>query len=185
MRLIWGLKFALRGRLMGWGRVGGWGRLIVPRSTCAPASLSKLMGGRACRQVMFCRQGRREFGCSQHGPLFGDIMTVPSEITEGLGDAPKSEWPRITSVDKPAIERLVPGSSDHQRVLDYLLARLNTSEKAMEEFYPRWSVSEMKIQAYIDLPEWEKVLKNLTDEGKPPKLTRIVVPYSFATISTI
>jgi len=112
-------------------------------------------------------------------------MTVPSEITEGLGDAPKSEWPRITSVDKPAIERLVPGSSDHQRVLDYLLARLNTSEKAMEEFYPRWSVSEMKIQAYIDLPEWEKVLKNLTDEGKPPKLTRIVVPYSFATISTI
>lgn len=100
---------------------------------------------------------------------------------------PESEWPsiRATDMDKRPIDRLKPGTKIHARVKNYLISRLEDSEKEMSKFYPRWEVQEKKVQAYIDLPKWEQDLKDLNDKGEPPKITSIVVPYSFATISTI
>lgn len=105
----------------------------------------------------------------------------------GLGDRPQNEWPGVDSrvVDKPAIDRLEPNSDVHARVLEYLKSRIEFSEEKMADFYPRWRVNERKIQAYIDLPDWEQELQRQNDKGEPPKVTQITIPYSFATISTM
>lgn len=106
---------------------------------------------------------------------------------QGLGDQPAKEWPSTNSksLSVPAIDRLKPGSTAHDRVKDYLLARLNLSENQMTRFHARWRLSEMRHQAYINLPDYEKALKNTTSLSGPPEITSIVVPYSWATINTI
>jgi hypothetical protein len=43
----------------------------------------------------------------------------------------------------------------------------------------------MRNQAWIDLRKYDKLLKASNDSGKPPLAVDIVVPYSFATLSTI
>lgn len=106
---------------------------------------------------------------------------------EGLGNQPKSAWPTFTARDmaERPIDRLKPESELHTKVLKYLVERLEMSERAMSKFYPRWRINEMKLQAYIDLPDYEKQLKETTDKGEAPKVVSVVVPYSFSTISTI
>lgn len=95
----------------------------------------------------------------------------------------EKEWTGTESV-RP-IELLKPESELHGRVLKHLLQRLEMSEKAMDAFYARWQVNEKKLQAYIDLPDWEKDLKAMTDSGAPAKVVSVTIPYSFATMSTI
>ena len=104
----------------------------------------------------------------------------------GLGNEPTSKWPKVEiDGEKRPIEAMRPGSSLHARVLQYALERLRMSEEEMQQFYSRWRVQEKKVQAYINLPNWEKVLKALNDSGEPPKAVQIVVPHTYATISTI
>lgn len=43
----------------------------------------------------------------------------------------------------------------------------------------------MRNQAWIDLRSYDKMLKEANDRGRPPLAVDIVVPYSFATLSTI
>ncbi len=105
---------------------------------------------------------------------------------EGLGNQPRSEWPRVgVPFGVKPIDMLKPKSDLHARVLKYLLQRLDMSERAMSRFYPRWQAAERRVQAYIDLPKWEQVLKTMNDSGKPPKVVDITVPYSYATLQTI
>ena len=107
--------------------------------------------------------------------------------TPGLGNEPQSKWPKFPTAaagERP-IDRLAPNSPLHAKVLKYLLERLDMAEDEMSHFYNRWQVQEKKTQAYIDLPKWEQVLKNLNDSGEAPKVVSITVPYIFATISTI
>lgn len=105
----------------------------------------------------------------------------------GLSGIPEKEWPEVTEeqLAESPINRLKPKSELHRKVLSYLTDRLETSEHEMQNFYARWRYNEQRIQAYIDLPKWENELKQLNDSGKPPKITSIVVPYSYATIMTI
>jgi hypothetical protein len=104
----------------------------------------------------------------------------------GLGDAPKSQWPSVTvSENQRPIDILRPQSKAHDLVLNYLKKRIDTSEHEMQRFYARWQHLEKRQQAYINLPDWEKELEQLNEKGEPPKVTRIVIPYSFATIQTI
>lgn len=113
-------------------------------------------------------------------------MATRQDDLFGLGTQPQSTWPK----DQPeptqaAIELLTPGSDAHSRVLTYLLQRLEMSERKMSDFYPRWRVSEKKLQAYVNLTDHEKVLKELTDKkGRPPQAVSIVVPYSYAIHQT-
>lgn len=95
--------------------------------------------------------------------------------------------PASIKVDKtiPPIERLVPGSKHHDWVLEQLTRRIKASEEEMKKFHPRWKVAERKFQAYMSLPKYEQVLKDMNDSGKPPTPAIIVFPYKYAVISTI
>jgi hypothetical protein len=86
---------------------------------------------------------------------------------------------------KQPIDLLVPQSELHNRILQYLLRRLNYSERTMTQFYSRWNANERKLQAYINLPDYEAALKQMNKTGTPPSVVSITVPYSFATIWTI
>lgn len=108
-------------------------------------------------------------------------------LLPGLGTLPEKEWPKVpaSSISKPPIDRLTPTSPHHQRVLDYLLNRIHYSELKMSQFYPRWRASELRTQAYIDLDSLDRQLKQQNDDGKPPQITNVRMPYEFATIWTI
>lgn len=84
------------------------------------------------------------------------------------------------------IDRLAPGTELHNKVLQKLKDRLSMSERKMGSFYARWQMSEKRMQAHIDLPQYERMLKELAKaENAPAPLVSITVPYSFATIWTI
>lgn len=83
------------------------------------------------------------------------------------------------------IDLLRPGSEHHALVLQYLKERIDASERAMSNFYDRWAVNEKRTQAYIELPKYEEMLKEMNEKGKAPKVVSITVPYTFATINTI
>ena len=104
----------------------------------------------------------------------------------GLSSMPRNEWPnvKVGQFQKP-IDVLKPRSECHGRVLSYLLSRLDDSERAMSQFHGRWRINEMRNQAWLDLKDYEKTLKEANEGGRAPKAVDIVIPYSFATLSTI
>lgn len=114
-----------------------------------------------------------------------DTPSIAEQL--GLGTTPKSRWPEVTQeeLDKPAIERLTPGSELHKNVLAYLNARIKYSEQKMSLFYARWRWNEQRVQAYVQLPDYEQSLKQLNEAKAPPAAVSIVVPYTFATMMTI
>ena len=83
------------------------------------------------------------------------------------------------------IDNIAPGSDKAATLLQYLLERLEGSEEQMSKFYHRWAIAEMKYQAYIELPDYEKAWKEISDTGAPPNPNRIIVPFGFAAISTL
>ena len=93
--------------------------------------------------------------------------------------------PAMMKTGQDPLEFLKPNSEQHAFVLDYLVKRLETSERAMSAFHPRWRVNEAKYQAYIDLNDYEKILENMNKQSKTPQVISIQVPYSFATVTTI
>ncbi len=95
-------------------------------------------------------------------------------------------WPKISAKmsAKSPLDKL-EDKETHKRVLNYVMDRIKQSEQAMSQFYARWSVNEKKHQAYINLEDFEKKLKELNKKGDPPKLVNVTVPYNFATTSTI
>lgn len=96
------------------------------------------------------------------------------------------EFPKLTKKQKELspIDRLEDDKL-HSLVLEHLNKRLKLSEEAMQRFYGRWRVSELKYQAFIDLPDWERQLKELNDKGEPSKCVSITVPYAFSVMNTI
>lgn len=79
---------------------------------------------------------------------------------------------------------LRPGTAEHARVLKYLKDRIEASERAMSDFYPRWRVNERKLQAYVTLNEYERILQAQNSSGKPPKVVSLVMPYAHAVVQT-
>lgn len=107
-----------------------------------------------------------------------------------LGNAAPSNYsqeptPQESETPQVPIDLLKPGSELHGKVLKHVQDRLRMSERAMAKFYDRWRVNEKKVQAYIDLPDFEQQLKELTNSGKPANPVSITVPYAFATIWTV
>lgn len=93
--------------------------------------------------------------------------------------------PKRNDPSAKPIDYLVPGSKEHIRVRDYLTARIDFSERNMGKFYDRWRYNEQRVQAYIDLNDYERLLKEQNDAGKPARVVNITVPYMYATIMTI
>lgn len=83
------------------------------------------------------------------------------------------------------IRRLRPGTELHDKVLNYVTDRIKFSERRMSQFYSRWNYNERRTQAYIDLPAYERALKDLNNQGQPASAISMVIPYSYATIQTI
>lgn len=81
------------------------------------------------------------------------------------------------------INKLVPGSEVHAKVLRMLDARVKFSRDKMREHYPRWNFNEQKIQAYTGLNDYQRLTENMAQRGStPPQPITVVVPYSYATI---
>lgn len=105
----------------------------------------------------------------------------------GLGNTPQNKWQKLSNkeLEMLPIDRLAPGTLLHGKVLGYLKDRLTYSERRMKSFYARWELAESRIQAYVNLPDYEQKLKEITEAKGPPKAVSIVVPYGYAVISTI
>jgi len=92
---------------------------------------------------------------------------------------------KATTAPSAPIDKLVPDSELHAKVLEYVNKRIRYAERVMTQFHPRWNANEKKMQAYISLPDYELMLKQMTQTGAPPQPVSIIVPYAFATIWTI
>lgn len=112
-----------------------------------------------------------------------DQLTDPgTQLDLNLGDTPTIS----AQAQQLPIDYLSPGSELHKQVLQKLNDRLSMSERKMNTFYSRWRFNEKRMQAFVDLPEYERLLKSLaTQRDEPPPLVSITVPYTFATIWTI
>lgn len=104
----------------------------------------------------------------------------------GLTSLPRSQWPRIAvEPQQRPIDMMKPGSVLHARIKDHLKKRLSDSERAMTKFHGRWRANEMRHQAWLNLNDFERILKDANERGAPPKAVNITIPYSFATLQTI
>lgn len=117
-------------------------------------------------------------------------MSENKNPVPGLGTESQDQWPKLSKKElaqakERPINLLRPGSLTHSRVLTYLMERLDMSERAMSQFYSRWQANERRIQAYIDLPDYEAILKEQNASHGPTKVVQVTIPYSFATLSTV
>lgn len=81
------------------------------------------------------------------------------------------------------IDKLKPGSELHGETLKKLNAMFKYSQGAMSNFTSRWGWMEQKIQAYVNLPEYDKAMEALNNSrAAPPEPVKIIVPYAYATL---
>lgn len=109
----------------------------------------------------------------------------PDLVSPGLTDKAKSDWPAQIDENIKPIDVLKPNSPEHARVISYLKNRLESSERKMAQFYPRWRALEKRMQAYINPDVDDQLRRDHNDEGYSPLAYDITVPYMFATIATI
>lgn len=81
-------------------------------------------------------------------------------------------------------ELLKVNTPAHEKLLAHLRDRLKASESMMTGLYGRFRTNEAKFQAYVSLPDHEKIAKQMNDEGKPPEIVSVQVPYAFAVALT-
>lgn len=95
------------------------------------------------------------------------------------------EIPGIKEGQEP-IDYLRPASPQHEKLLTHLRQRMDYAEERMSSFYPRWRMNELALQAYISLPDYEKMLKSVQEKKNAPSVAvSINVPFAWATINTI
>lgn len=117
-------------------------------------------------------------------------LVGPNEYLTLSGGTPQRFEPPVnirvsgSEMTRP-IDFLQPGSKQHAHVLEYLLRRLRWSEQKMSQFYPRWRANEVRLQAYVTLTEYDKLMEQMRNTGKPAQIGEIVVPYMWATHNTI
>lgn len=103
----------------------------------------------------------------------------------GLTNMPWEKKISPAQIAQKPIDRLKPGSDLHKKILAHLTDRIKFSEKEMCKFYDRWRFAERRAQAYINLSSKEQDLQDRNDISESPNPVSVVVPYSYATISTI
>lgn len=94
--------------------------------------------------------------------------------------------PSINPAERPqesVINKLKPGSELHSKTLQKLNAMFRYSQNAMSSFTHRWGWMEQKIQAYVNLPDYDRAMQDLNNSrSAPPEPVKIMVPYSYATL---
>jgi hypothetical protein len=88
--------------------------------------------------------------------------------------------------DQEPIDYLAPNTAQHARVLQYIKDRIEYSEEKMSVFYSRWRLNELALQAYISLPDYDKLLQARTSaKGLAAAPVAINVPFAWSTVMTI
>jgi len=90
-----------------------------------------------------------------------------------------------TETANEVMEKINSDDELHARIKKKILERLKYSEDKMSAFYPRWVANELRLQAYINHPSKEELLKEQNETGEVPSAVRIVIPFGFAAASTI
>lgn len=107
----------------------------------------------------------------------------------GLAQPSPYKWEPPTAYSPSGASRpidyLVPRSKTHTFILDYLMQRLRWSEQKMAQFYPRWRENEMRLQAFVTLPDYESSVQSMVDNKQWRAPDQIVVPYAWSTQQTI
>ena len=99
-------------------------------------------------------------------------------------DLPKN--PKTMPQGANPIDWLEPQSDQHAWVLSQLTKRIRYSEERMSRFYDRWRINEIAMQAYVALPEFDRILKEIQESRSAPAVpVAINVPFTWATINTI
>lgn len=112
-------------------------------------------------------------------------MADPISLFMDNGSEPlEPEFQGLADGQAP-IDLLQPESDHHAYVLNYLNRRIKDSEDRMSRFYSRWQIAERKFQAYMSLPNYEQMLKDMNNSSKPPAPAIILFPYKYAVIATI
>lgn len=101
-----------------------------------------------------------------------------------MGVDANARYPRKVDRNLSPIDRLAD-PKHHEWVIEQIRQRLKASELEMTKFHPRWKVAERKFQAYMSLPKYEKMLRDMNNTAKPPSPSIIIFPYQYAVISTI
>ena len=86
---------------------------------------------------------------------------------------------------KRPIDLLAPNTERHTAVLKYLLERLGAGERGMSPRYSRWRLNETQFQAYINLADHERILREARQNKSMPEITSLVVPYTYSTLMAI
>lgn len=112
---------------------------------------------------------------------------IPPGYQLGMDQSGPYKWepPANVGATTRPIDFLSPGSNQHAFVLNYLMTRLAWSEQKMSQFYPRFQANEQRHQAYVTLPEYDRIIEDMRQNRKPPSPNEIVVPYNWATQQTI
>lgn len=93
---------------------------------------------------------------------------------------------RMIGDQETPIEFMAPDTVQHAKLLQHVNQRIRFSKSKMENFYPRWRSAELLLQAYIELKDYDQLLKDANDaRGGPGVAVEINVPFAWAQINTI
>ena len=91
----------------------------------------------------------------------------------------------VKEPSKPAIDLLQTNNELHDKVLHYMLGKLESSERVMRTFHGRWGRAERAMQAYIKRSDDDALKNEINNSDGPIELAEIVIPYAYATVQTI
>lgn len=112
-------------------------------------------------------------------PMGYDQMPgLPPLSLQGLSALPATQ-PR----PRPAIDRLGPDTDLHKDTLAKLNAMFRYSAGEMRKQHSHWQWTEMQVQAYVRLPDYDRAMQQLQRrDSLPPEPVKVIVPYNYATL---
>jgi hypothetical protein len=115
---------------------------------------------------------------------------LPSPTSPSLNSAlsfVRTSEPPLEPAARTVLQRMGPDTELGKKVLEKLDAMQQFSERQMKQHYARWNFAEEKIQAYTNMPDYEKIVGEWQQNGSrkgflPPEPVQLTVPYSYATL---
>lgn len=110
------------------------------------------------------------------------------EYRKGLGYADADQWFETPPnfAEREPIEFLDPTRypDHHKYVKDYIVDKIEFSERRMSDLYDKWRANEITTQAYIDRPDYEQIIRDANEAGDIPEVTNINIPYTYSLAMT-
>lgn len=85
---------------------------------------------------------------------------------------------------QPYIVEIPFGSEKHQRVLDYVMERVNVSRDRRAKRAENWKQSEELFTSYVTETDADAIRRTRRDQNGVPQYTTVTIPYSYATLMT-